>query len=379
MNRNGNRVLSLLERPSLNEKVKDEIKMLLKETLDWKYILEMARKERTSALLYQNLTEIRENGNVPPDIFREFRMDYYTNAARNIFVYRELENILHALCGIRIVILKGGALAQDVYHNIALRPMMDIDILIRKDDLREVDEKLFRLGYCIVNRFEIGGERYYIKRGIWPVLLDIHWDTWQYRADVEEVSEIRIGSITALTLSPEGLLLSIVTHSAIHHGSMHGIWVVDIAKIIENYRDRFNWDKFIKKVKAYDVDVVVYYILNYLKRHLDLDIPSDTLHRLRPSGARVLGGKIYQYILNREPVADTSHILYPLAFRGIYRKIGFLFSYIFPSPDFLRKRYRFSGYIKLPLYYAIRVFSLLDRFIKLILQIRDSEKRVRID
>ena len=49
--------------------------------------------------------------------------------------------------GIPTIVLKGAYVAEAVYKNIALRPMSDVDILVKKKDLPAVEKILLKLGY----------------------------------------------------------------------------------------------------------------------------------------------------------------------------------------------------------------------------------------
>lgn len=364
-------LLLLLIRPILNGEDLEEIKRFQEKDLDWEYILDRAKKDMVSPIIYCNLKKIGRDGyHIPYNIFEKFERDYYMNAARNILIYKEMERILQALQReeIKVIVFKGAALGEEVYNNIALRPMTDIDFLIKKDDLEMIDEKLSESGYYLAYHSQTGGERHYAKPGSGFMNLDIHWNTWQYKANGawENAREIKIGEAAALTLAPEDLLISLASHSAVHHGKAGGIWLVDIAMVINHYKDEFNWRKFIDKVKNYGVEIPLYYTLYYAKRRLGGEIPLAVLKGLKPPRSKFLEAKLYEFILNNRPVANTSHLLYPWTFKGFSGKIRFLFRFIFPNPDFLRMRYKFSGTLRLPLYYFIRPFFLSIKLARVI-------------
>ena len=74
---------------------------------------------------------------------------YVHNAIKNLELYHEISKVLAALQdnAIPVIVLKGAALAALVYPNIALRPMRDVDLLIRDDDIWSVDKIILQLGY----------------------------------------------------------------------------------------------------------------------------------------------------------------------------------------------------------------------------------------
>jgi hypothetical protein len=95
-----------------------------------------------------------DKNEIPPEVREEFKEDYYLNATKNTLIFRELGRVLAAFhkAGLPVIVLKGAALAEPVYGNVALRPMSAADLLIRKEDLLGIDEQLKVLGYCPSDR-----------------------------------------------------------------------------------------------------------------------------------------------------------------------------------------------------------------------------------
>jgi len=112
--------------------------------------LKKARENGVAAVVYSRLNEIKEDcPNIPSDVLEELKNDYYLNATMNTLVFEKLGEVLEALkkSGPEVIVLKGAALAENVYGNIALRPMADIDLLVRKEDMIGIDEQLRVLDY----------------------------------------------------------------------------------------------------------------------------------------------------------------------------------------------------------------------------------------
>ncbi len=59
------------------------------------------------------------------DILLRLKKEYQWSLARNMILFDELNRVLKAFneAGIEVIVLKGAALAQTVYPDIALRPM----------------------------------------------------------------------------------------------------------------------------------------------------------------------------------------------------------------------------------------------------------------
>ena len=70
-------------------------------------------------------------------------------AAKNLMLFADLAKIVVAAqtAGWPVIPLKGAFLAEAVYGDIALRPMADLDLLVKPADLPRAIETLRRLGY----------------------------------------------------------------------------------------------------------------------------------------------------------------------------------------------------------------------------------------
>ena len=75
---------------------------------------------------------------MPPRLRHRPRLAYLQTGQRNLVLLRELQTAVDALdaAGVPSIVLKGGALADGLSQH-ALRPMADIDLLIRREHLDE--------------------------------------------------------------------------------------------------------------------------------------------------------------------------------------------------------------------------------------------------
>ena len=116
--------------------------------MSWDQLCDATLRHGVGPLLYAELKE-RGADDIPAPLLHSLRGQYFANLARNILIYHELRAILELFWseGLQAILLKGAALAGTVYPNIALRPMSDVDLLIRVHDLPWVQEMLTARGY----------------------------------------------------------------------------------------------------------------------------------------------------------------------------------------------------------------------------------------
>jgi hypothetical protein len=117
---------------------------------DWDALLAAARRERVAPLLAHAL----ERGQIPPagppaNVQAALRREYLATAAKAAILGDAAAGLLSAFArvGIPLIALKGLALAETIYPNPALRPMEDLDFLIRSSDLPAAVRLLAETGY----------------------------------------------------------------------------------------------------------------------------------------------------------------------------------------------------------------------------------------
>lgn len=193
---------------------------------------------------------------------------------------------------IDFLLLKGLALAFTIYPDMGLRPMTDIDFLIKRKDLDSIDEILTRLGYSEVSPKEqrrYGCDIKFCNKH--NIILDIHWDLCQYerfKGIIDITSdfwkrrvEFNLNGISVHTLSTEDHILFISLHYGLYHLfiGINGIW--DLFYFI-NGRN-VEWQKIIDSACKYGIKTPLYYSLLKASEVTGLKLPDFTGSALRPS------------------------------------------------------------------------------------------------
>jgi len=117
--------------------------------IDWNKILTISESQGTLPLLYYNLNRLNFQNLIPKNIFVLMENCYYSNMRRNLIFEKEIALILKStnLQDIKIMPFKGFCLIQTLYRNPGLRIMVDVDILIKKNELQKVADILTQLNY----------------------------------------------------------------------------------------------------------------------------------------------------------------------------------------------------------------------------------------
>jgi hypothetical protein len=322
------RLLLLLSRTSLTPKQKEESLDIIRDGLLWERFLSKVSELEVSPLVYNTLSSLIGEHKyledfIPGIYLYELKKSYYLSASRNMVLFREVGKILSSLNRLCIpfIVLKGAYFAELVYPNRALRTMTDVDILVRKEDVKTCEALLRESGYspCMDSassdyyadlhhivpynsgdgliRIEV---HTHIVKPTFPVVLDIE-GLWRRAKRVE------IAGNDTLVLSPEDTVLHLCLHFCVHlvngrsyAGRFRGM--CDICEFLAKFKKEINWDVILKESKKHQIAPYIYYPLWFAKEFLDADIPEDVLVRLKgdvPFGSledRVLKALIKRFV-----------------------------------------------------------------------------------
>jgi hypothetical protein len=195
---------------------------------------------------------------------------------------------------IKVVMIKGGRLAVDVYKDIGLRPFLDIDLLVSSPERKKMVDILEELGFFrhmtqeALSQIKKKDEDYwtfrpeYIK-GDLPVELHYNFPGLLGKLNSEErmwrerqFIDFEDTTIPVLSLEYELCLLSL--HAAQHSYSRLS-WLTDIAEI--SSKEQLNWDEVLSVCEVEKISAVVFHSLKIVQSLWPKTIPRSTLDRFR--------------------------------------------------------------------------------------------------
>jgi Uncharacterised nucleotidyltransferase len=271
--------------------------------IDWQRPADLACQNRVGPLVYSTLRHVPLPTEARPAL-EILKSAYVATAARNAVLFRELKAVLEALAAERIpvIVLKGAALAELVYAERALRPMADIDLLIRKEDLEEAERRLRSVGYEEIHdpraRQELRARHHHwifrnARPGASEIPIELHWNldpprrpaAWDIPALFERAEAASIAGVDALVLSPEDFLLHLCLHLCRHRFNGGVIALCDIAAFISSYGGRLDWTRFERLAAAGGASRYASIPLHLAAELMGADVPTPVLASLRASEA----------------------------------------------------------------------------------------------
>jgi hypothetical protein len=242
---------------------KEYFHTLLERGPDWAVLREAAVRHAVLPLVYIRLKEAAGDL-VPAEEMARFREFYAANARRNLRLAQKMLRALAILSGrgIEAVPLKGPVLASESYGDLSLRQMIDVDILVRRQDFGRVYGSLEQAGY--LPEFPLSGKRLsWQMRGVKHLafsdrddVLEIHWSLsesfFSFSYDGEEcwprLRTARLLEREVRAFSPEDELLILCIHGAKHCWARLG-WIVDVARFLKS-RSALDWSVIAERAEG---------------------------------------------------------------------------------------------------------------------------------
>jgi hypothetical protein len=241
------------------------IRVLLEHDIDWEYLLRTASENGIAPLLYRHLSAICPES-VPKEALDHLRDDFNDNSRRNLFLTKELLNLLTLFETHQIpaIPFKGPVLAASVYGNLALREFSDLDLIIHQQHVAKARELLIAQGYRPQFDLNDSQEAAFIRsysaqcfeRDDGKVFVDLHWAMtprdFGFPLEPEslwgELEPMSLSGKEVMTLHPENLLLILCVHGGKHGWERLG-WICDIAELIR-IRNAMDWRTVMNQARA---------------------------------------------------------------------------------------------------------------------------------
>jgi hypothetical protein len=244
------------------------------------------------------------------------REAYLASAARNTLLMHQLGSVLHSLGAVDIqaVPLKGACLASCVYKHVGLRPMADLDILVKAADIGKAVEVVRALGYDSAQPFDPSTEKLSFQdmppmSRRFSLDIEFHWtlvtprcrarlDDESIRGLWERAQPATVAGVPVLVLSPEDQLLHLCMHLSVHH-RFNGVSLkhaVDIAEVCRKYGPNLDWGTVAVRARAWDVQNGILVALRLAKDIAGACVPPSFDEEL---GADAVDDGTMQWILGK--------------------------------------------------------------------------------
>ncbi|MGQ9647612.1 MAG: nucleotidyltransferase domain-containing protein [Thermodesulfobacteriota bacterium] len=269
--------------------------------INWSHLIGMARRNGVMPLLYWNLKTIHFE-RVPEGIVKELCNEFRINMVRNLFLTAKLFNLLNLFKSndIAAIPYKGPTLSVLTYGDIWLRHFVDLDFIVREDEVIRAKDLLMSEGYTPEYALPRDQEVAYLqseceynffhdKTGL---LVELHWAIVQKyfscHFDVsqlwDDLRPVYLLGKQVMTISPEPLLLIL----CLHHGGKHQWdslgWICDLAQLVVGHKD-LDWERIGDLAIRTGIERILFLGLYLAKDMLGGDVPDEMDRRIKKDPA----------------------------------------------------------------------------------------------
>lgn len=297
--------------------IADRVQTLLRQDLDWHYLVQTALHHRVIPLLYRSLIQLCP-GSTPKGTLRELQHRYRANTRRNLYVAAELIKLIDWLetHGITAIPYKGPVIAIVAYGNLSLRQFGDLDILVHQRDYLRTRNLLLAHTYRLAADW--GWECSLIHdthricidlhRGITSEKFPVRLPFERFHKRLEQVS-IAGGKIN--TFCAEDMLIILCIQLAKDGwGERPFITLSKVCDIADLLRARpnLNWEQVIKEARRLGCQRILFLGLSVAHELLGAPVPELFASSHAHPRLNVLSTHIYHRLCHKADCSQPGHL-----------------------------------------------------------------------
>lgn len=249
-------LLLLCSRIDGNADFYQRVASLAGQPLNWTHLLKQAQIHGLEPLLYRHLK--RAGVTLSPELQMQLQGAYLQHRHANRIRAQTLAEILacYQEAGIEAVVVKGAVLAHLIYPEPGLRPMSDLDILVKPQQARDAQQLLLELGFAgampppgdlpdkhlpLATRVTAGVA---VHIEVHHNLFNVYLPASMTLDDVTPTPFTLPSGFTAMMPTAEQMLWHVCRHIQFHTNvwkPLRLIWVVDVVALAEHCADTINW------------------------------------------------------------------------------------------------------------------------------------------
>lgn len=336
----------------------------------WQAIIRDADRHGVAPILYRWLNDSGRALTLPSSALDALKARVFRLAARNLVLAQEAASILRAFESKQLICapVRGMALAELLYGEVASRPMGDLDFLVRKEDLQVVAVTLRTLGFREMDRRPGFARTYsytlkFVKERHGWVIAEPHW-TLAYppftdRIDMDAVWERcgrgRVLGMETWLLSREDLVLHLCLH-LIHRGeSAPLLWFYELDRLIRQADGMLDWSLIVHTAKGAGQALFLSEVLCGVRSLLETPIPEKVFSQV----GGLAENRVVRLLAGDAQADGRESLALFVSMKGLSAKLRYALALLFPSPEFMRLHYGLSSRSQLGFCYLRRTAYLV--------------------
>ncbi len=356
---------------------------MLSQHPDWTKLIAPIRFHSLSPLLVKHISEGNLQNNLPSESWNKIFGIARLQTARRlqiIVVFQELSAILKAN-NIDFILLKGLFLSDNFYSNPALRPMQDIDILVKTEDLPKVVQIFETSG--VTRLVELQSE--YINSLLQHIppfiykeaMIEVHTNLvaanlpYSFTPGIlwNNLTTLQIQKTDTLVFDPELNLIYLCIHLFRHlrTAKFKLIWFTDILQFLSK-TPLPDYEKLKSLAKETRTEEAIGQVFFFLQKFWNQKFVADFPIQIIEPNDRVLRNFQEGLLRNQNP-DEFSNFEAWKQIPGTFNKLRYLSGIAFPSSAYMKKKYSLSSSLLLIPLYPFNALKVIFKGLKLLLSL----------
>ena len=353
--------------------------------INWNRFIPLVTHHGVGGLLFYWIRKLKLENTLPLDVYKGIKHIYesFTNIWED---HREiLKRILIRLyeSEVEVILIKGAQLAHGDYPDFPLRPIEDIDLLIRKSNRSRVIKFMLEMGF---NLYETNQtcDKFFIRKisercknkADKPIFIEIHSDLQtpirlnrSFSIDIDEfwngTQKRTIDGFSFLQLCPTDNLIYLGAHLSHHHFSRL-IWAYDIALHIHRHREEIDWKRLEDICGNMRIRNSLYHSLSLCRELFQIPIPEKVLSSLSHSWLKRKIGQflIWRHLrdLEKSRVSRFSQFLIRAFLIDSWKEA--ILWFLFPTREWIKREYSLQNNQEVYPYYLFHPVLYLIKAIR---------------
>ena len=355
--------------------------------LKWPIVFLRALREGLAGLAYWHIRRCDIEDRVLPEALSALGRCYHEAIGENLAAMGSLRDLLGRFetSAVPVMVLKGAALVSSLYPGLGLRRMTDVDLLVRREDLRKADALLRGFGYAPVDgdpqeaavrpvgylssldyrrvssapreggnerrAGEHAGSRKIIPR---PDSFHLHWHlvnssvpAYMFAVGVDmerlwtEADQGEVSGARFRMLAPHHLLIYLCEHALrVGHSFDRLVLFSDILEVLRVYGAALRWERVVAESVELGLHRFLFLSLSLVCGLFGPRVPEETLLDLQRKVWPIRAGErlFLRMMLSGHRLRGLSYLAYLSLNRGLGSKCRFMARTLFPPLWVLRQR-----------------------------------------
>ena len=325
----------------------------------WENLISQLNMHFLLPLLYWKIKHAPKRTRPPATVFDTLRFAFMFNVHRLMKAESQLQEIVNAFSRekVRLMVLKGPALAWMAYPEPATRQFSDLDLLVQPEQFVQARTILAELGYkCIVNRFDIFQDSLCNEELAPPphrrayLGIDLHWIAHVFYGNRRRVEtetlfrnarSIHIGNVKTEMMHPVDALIYASHHIIMNHCSEIRLnWIYEIAQLARMLAVPSDWFEVQQKSIAWGACLAVEKALKMAQIWTGLVLPEQFADFTRWPPSQIAETTAMADTLQRR--YENPVVAAKLYFANVTNAVSLLKVFvklIFPAQEYMRHYY----------------------------------------